>query len=184
MALKSKKTGKCSHCGKPGASFSPPGKLRKFCDMDCCIAFAKEKSQKDKTKKLKKEFNDKDKSYWLKHAQISVNRWVRWRDRKKPCVSCGRKSGCKVNAGHYKTVGSNSALRFNPLNIHAQCEYCNNYLSGNIMGYTPELIKRIGKKRYEFIINHPRTRKWSIDELKQIKEKYDRKYKNARLINE
>ena len=83
-----------------------------FCSVDHAIEFAnkkvnikKEKAFNKVTKDLRTKQRSTDRSWWLKKVQTAFNAYIRGRDHKKPCISCSRSSGAKVNAGHYKTVG-------------------------------------------------------------------------------
>jgi hypothetical protein len=70
------------------------------------------------------------------------------------CISCGKR-GLKGNdwqAGHYiKAELCNIEWRYNPLNIHSQCSYCNKWLRGNTIAYRNALIKKIGLIEVEMI---------------------------------
>lgn len=82
-----------------------------------------------------------------------------------------------MNAGHYLSVGARPELRFEPLNVHLQDERCNNYLHGNLIAYRIELINRIGQDAVDkFEGKHP-PKKYTIDDLKTIKETYRAKLK-------
>lgn len=106
-----------------------------------------------------------------KDAEHWINRIARLRDKNEPCISCDRtaKWGGQWHASHFKSVGSNSALRFNLLNIHKACSICNNHLSGNIAEYARRLPDRIGIERFRFIDNHSRDRKYSREYLIRLK---------------
>jgi hypothetical protein len=57
--------------------------------------------------------------------------------------------------------------------VHSSCITCNQYLSGNLIEYRNGLIQRIGIERLEKldqIANE--TRKFTIEEVKEIAEKY------------
>ena len=83
----------------------------------------------------------------------------------------------RMNAGHYKSVGSTPALRFNEGNVHLQCEHCNSYLSGNIGEYRPRLIAKIGLEMVEFLEGPHEPKKYTIDELKELIATYKEKVK-------
>jgi hypothetical protein len=54
-----------------------------------------------------------------------------------------------------------------------QCEHCNTFLSGNLLNYQIGIEKRIGAEK--LIELHARahiTKRWSVDELKEIIKKY------------
>ena len=106
-----------------------------------------------------------------KEAEHWINRIARIRDKDMPCISCDRPHSWngQWHASHYKSVGSNSALRFNLSNIHKACSICNNHLSGNIAEYARRLPDRIGMERFRFIENHPRERKYSREYLIRLK---------------
>ncbi|KAB0489708.1 recombination protein NinG [Pseudomonas vancouverensis] len=107
-----------------------------------------------------------------KEAQAAFNEWVRLRDAALPCISCGRHHQGKYDAGHYRTVGSNPALRFEPLNCHKQCVPCNQHKSGDIVNYRINLLQRIGAEMVAWIEGPHEPRRYTIEELKAIKAKY------------
>lgn len=115
----------------------------------------------------------KPKAKWLKEAQVFVNRYVRWRDRNEGCISCGTKADVQYAAGHFRSRGAASHLRFNLDNIHKQCNRrCNLALSGNLLEYEKGLIKRIGIERVEALKNNNDVCIQSIDEIKAIKKHF------------
>ena len=114
----------------------------------------------------------KSRSDHMKDTQQAFNEWVRNRDAALPCVSCGRHHEGKYDAGHYRTVGSNPALRFEPLNCHRQCSPCNTQLSGNIVNYRIELVHRIGITNVEWLEGPHEPQKYTIEELKALTAKY------------
>ena len=108
----------------------------------------------------------------LKDTQQAFNAWVRERDAEQPCISCGRHHQGKYDAGHYRTVGSNPALRFEPLNCHRQCSPCNTQLSGNIVNYRIALVKRIGAEAVDWLEGPHEAKKYTVDELKAMTADY------------
>ena len=146
-----------------------------FCDINCATKKAFNGIQKvkdDKHKVRKKEFNANDKSLRRKAAQKAFNAYIRFRDSNCSCISCGRSSGAKVNAGHYKSVGSTPSLRFCELNCHLQCEHCNMFKSGNIENYRINLIDKIGLGNVEWLEGPHEPKKYTCEELKEIELKY------------
>ncbi|MFJ2680960.1 MULTISPECIES: recombination protein NinG [Pseudomonas] len=114
----------------------------------------------------------KSRAEHLKDTQQAFNAWVRARDAALPCVSCGRHHEGKYDAGHYRTVGSNPALRFEPMNCHRQCSPCNTRLSGNIVNYRIELVKRIGAEAVEWLEGPHEAKKYTVEELKAMTADY------------
>lgn len=90
---------------------------------------------------------------WLALAEKAVNRYVRARDFFDGCISCEKGSHWDGvwHASHYKSVGSNSRLRFNLHNIHKGCEQCNIHRAGNATEYRRRLEVKIGADRVEWL---------------------------------
>ena len=134
-----------------------------------------------KTLRMEKE-KTKTRSQVLKEAQAAFNQYIRARDRLAghPCISSGQPldwSGNNVDAGHYRSTGSAPHLRFNENNCHAQSKKDNRWLNGNVVDYRINLIKRIGLKAVEKLESDNTPKKYSINELKEIKSTYKLKLK-------
>ena len=169
-------------CKNPacGISFPPQRLCQKVCSPKCGLAIKdvnQEKARKSLAQVERKEIKVrkeklKSRADHLKDTQIAFNAWVRARDAELPCISCGRHHQGKYDAGHYRTVGSNPALRFEPLNCHRQCSPCNTQLSGNIVNYRIELVKRIGAELVEWLEGPHEAKKYTIDQLKAMTAEY------------
>jgi len=140
----------------------------------------KQKLQKKKDVARKKEL--KSSGDYIKEAQAAVNKYIRLRDRNKPCVSCGSNpndsdlmTGSRFDAGHYRSRGSASHLRFNLLNIHKQCVKCNRFNSGNAVDYRIELIRRIGENNVTKLENNNASRKFTIEYLERVKKIFNKR---------
>jgi len=108
----------------------------------------------------------------LAKAQIVFNRWIRFRDKDKGCISCGNEV---QQAGHYYSQGHHSALRFNELNCAGQCVRCNMHLSGNLIHYRHGLVKRYSQSEIDLLDSvgtRNAAKKWSRVQLEFIIEKY------------
>ncbi len=169
------------------AAFLPDPPWHAHCSPDCGAALALTLLAKRKAKDQRKE-RAADKVKLMRKAdyaaatQRAVNRYVNIRDHEKPCVSCGKPaaSGGVRNASHFKSVGSNSALRFNLWNIHSSCYRCNVELSGNLGEYYPRLIERIGAKKVEFLQFSPRERRYEVDYLQRMQKIFTKKAKRLK----
>jgi hypothetical protein len=84
-----------------------------------------------------------------KTLSISINKLVKLIDENKPCISCG--SYEPLEAGHYKSVGAFANMQWYIHNIHGQCHYCNQHLSGNQKEYRIGLERRYGTDYVEMI---------------------------------
>jgi len=84
-----------------------------------------------------------------KTLSISINKLVKLIDENKPCISCG--SYEPLEAGHFKSVGAFVNMQWYIHNIHGQCHYCNQHLSGNQKAYRIGLERRYGTDYVEMI---------------------------------
>ena len=109
----------------------------------------------------------------LKDTQHAFNAWIRARDAGQPCISCGTTADVQYCAGHYRTTGSCPELRFEPLNVHLQCnKNCNLSKSGNIFGYRPRLLEKIGAEMLAWIEGPHEAKKYTVEELKAMTADY------------
>lgn len=109
---------------------------------------------------------------WMDEAQKAVNAYVRARDRGIDCVSCNKPWEDTFQAGHWLSRGARPELRFDLNNIHGQCVRCNMHLHGNPISYRYFLIQRIGLVAVEALEGPHPPAKWSVDELKAIRDGY------------
>lgn len=133
------------------------------------------KEDRAETKRRKEKL--KTRSDYLKEAQRAFNQFVRERDRAAgyPCISSGRPldwSGNKVDSGHYRSTGAAPQLRFNLDNAHAQSKHDNQFLAGNAVEYRVRLIERIGLERVEALECDNTPRRFTSDELIEIRDAY------------
>ena len=176
--MKSIKPKKCKTCG---SLFEPRASTQVVCSWQCASAFtAKEKEKRDRKEYREKKEALKSRRDWLNEAQTVFNAYIRLRDDKLPCVSCGRHHQGQYHAGHYRSVAAASQLRYNEDNVHKQCQPCNTHKSGNAIEYRINLVKRIGIERVKWLENNNDVVKWTIEQAKQIKELYNRKLKELR----
>jgi len=86
------------------------------------------------------------------------------RDDVASCISCGKVGSIKLMDGGHYISRAKTITAFSPLNVHAQCKYCNQHLSGNLVEYRKGLITKIGIDSVEFLesIQHEEFRpsKW------------------------
>jgi hypothetical protein len=172
----------CKNCKE---KFEPKySSTQQVCGFECSIELAK-KNKKSKVKKEwakeKKQRKDKLKtnSEYRNELQVVFNKWIRLRDNGLNCISCN-KPAKKENAGHYRSVGGNPELRFEPLNNNLQCEYCNTYLHGNLIDYRINLIKKIGIKSVEWLEGFHEPKHYTIVEIKEMKQLYKSKIKKLK----
>ncbi|MBJ2182225.1 recombination protein NinG [Pseudomonas veronii] len=187
-----KKAPKPKTCKNPAcrASFVPQRLGQAVCSPKCGLAI-KDVNQTKARKALadvgRKELRAakervKPKGQYMREAQAAFNSWVRLRDAALGCVSCDKPAtwAGQWHASHFRSVGSSPEHRFNPLNVHRACSVCNNHLSGNILGYQPELIRRIGLEAVETLLGPSEPKRYTIEDLKAITAEYRAKTKELK----
>jgi hypothetical protein len=154
--------------------------LQKNCfDPNCVTEWINDVKQKNwQKKKAKLKLDLMTVQDYIKIAQQVFNKYIRLRDAGNLCISCQKKS-LKENAGHFYNANNHWNVRFDERNVHLQCEHCNTYLSGNLIEYRKQLINKIGIEQLTLLeLEANKTRKFTIDELKQIINTYKKKIKN------
>ena len=163
--------------------------LKCYCSAECGAILGLELHTKKSNERLKADKKDlkirKDKlndtiPNWIKKVQFEFNKFVRLRDKDEPCISCSRHitadylRGGNYDCGHYRSVGSNPTLRFEPLNAHKQCKHCNRDLSGNVVDYRINLVKRIGQDNVDWIEGPHEPKHYRVEDLKLLHTHFKR----------
>ena len=113
-------------------------------------------------------------------AKSAFQKWVRLRDKDKPCISCGKLKAEQWDGGHYRKAEIYRGVIFHHWNCMRQCSYCNRFLHGNEIEYRNGLIKRIGLEKVELLeleAKQTQMRKWSREELIEIRDEYKQRIK-------
>jgi hypothetical protein len=177
---------KCRNCKIEIPKVAEADKYQKggFCGIDCMVEYGLTKAKQARLKKHSQEIKErkeklKTKRDHLKELQTLVNKYVRLRDTGQPCICCDKPDDGthQIHAGHYRSVGSNSYLRFNTLNIHACCAQCNTHKSGNILEYRIGLRKKYGSELVEWLEQAPRSRRYSQEWIDKAKRVFKKKIK-------
>ncbi|NWB63836.1 recombination protein NinG [Pseudomonas sp. F1002] len=184
MIAKQPKPKKCKNpaCG---ISFPPQRLGQAVCSPKCGLAIKDVNQAKARQSlaqverreiKIRKE-KLKTRADHIREAQQAFNEYIRTRDQAAGhlCISSGKLldwSGNAVDAGHYRSVGSAPHLRFDERNCHAQSKQDNRFLSGNAVDYRIGLIARIGQEAVDALEADQSVRKYSVEQIKDIKAKY------------
>lgn len=121
----------------------------------------------------------------LKQTQIVFNKYIRLRDKYKPCISSGSPWRPDFDAGHLFSVKQYSALRFNEMNCHGQSIGDNRFKEGNFENYIINVKDRIGCEEFDKLQKQAEDskkiiKKWSIQEVEEIKKYYQSKIKQLK----
>ena len=190
------KSPKPKKCGNPACRqpFTPKNTLQKVCHYKCGLALAeinrarkqKELDRVERTQTRERKERLKTRADYAEDAQKAFNAWIRERDAGQPCISCGTTSDVQFCAGHYRTVGACPELRYEPLNVHRQCnKNCNLEKSGNIVEYRIRLAQKIGADQVAWLEGPHEPKHYTVDDLKALTKEYRAKTRELkRLRNE
>jgi hypothetical protein len=162
---------KCKSCKGDYMTSRP---MQSVCSPKCALSAAKVQREKTERKEIRaaKE-RIKSKADHADDAQKAFNEWVRLRDAGQPCISCGTTANVQFCAGHYRTRGACPELRFEPLNVHRQCnKNCNLEKSGNVLEYRIRLVQKIGTENLAWLEGSHEPKRYTIEDLKSIKAEY------------
>lgn len=73
-------------------------------------------------------------------------------------------------------MGSASALRYDERNVNFQCHRCNRFLHGNTHNYYVGMVKKYGQEVVDELMSRQyETKKWTRDELEELKKYFKEK---------
>jgi len=179
-SLATSKKKKCKHCK---TLFNPERTFQPACSIPCAIALVNTKKNQEydrKTRQMKR--NAMSRSDYVKAAQKNCNAYIRYRDKNEPCISCGSYGKGQYHAGHFQSTAASPELRFHPFNIAKQCAQCNLNLSGNLIYYRANLVKKVGRKMVEWLEGPHTQYKVTIDDLIDINTHYKNQLKYLKSI--
>lgn len=143
------------------------------------IEYSKAKRLKEKMAREEiKEMRDRSKTLadYKKALTVVFHKYIRMRDEKDGCISCGRPFRGKYDAGHFWSQGSYPNLKYHEDNVHGQCPQCNGDKGGNLLEYRPRLIAKIGQERYDALEAARNVRRsYTIPEIQQLIVEYKTK---------
>jgi len=183
-----KKKKPCKVCGE---KFTPISSLSVACSTTCArvYAAANNRALLERGRQVERAERQKEKRAWRKSsmslsklknlAQREVNRYCRERDANDGCISCHMPASYtgQWHASHYRSRAAAPQLRFDEANIHKSCAQCNSYKSGNLVEYRPRLIAKIGLAEVERLENDNTVKRWTADELIEIRKTYHAKWR-------
>lgn len=179
LGVHAPRTKACAVCLK---AFTPARPLQAVCSPRCAHRKVKLTKEKERAEVKKRREAIKTIPQLIREAQVEFNAYIRARDKDQPCICCGRTAddkdlltGSRWDAGHYRSTGSASHLRFDERNCHRQLVRCNRHGAGRAVDYRIGLIARIGLADVEALEASNTPHKWTREELIAIKEEYRRK---------
>ncbi|WP_449100276.1 recombination protein NinG [Pseudomonas veronii] len=175
-------------CPECRVMFTPSRSSQAVCgEIECAIAHGKSEKGQASAKKALADVGRRDikvRKEALKtradhagEAQAVINRYVRLRDAHLGCISCDKPAtwGGQWHCSHFRSVGAAPHIRYNLWNMNRACSVCNNHLSGNIAGYRPKLIEKIGQNKVDWLESNHSVVRHDIPYLKRIKAVFTKK---------
>ena len=147
------------------------------------------------TKKRKRSMKSTKKAAWE-----AFSKYIRLRDSiattgtvdQCVCITCKETVPTKYYAG-FNTIQAGHAIAGRSYNIlfdeelvYGQCQACNCIHGGRLSEYAIIMIDKFGKEWFEekcFIARKPATKKWTINDLDEIKKIYKKKYEELLCTN-
>lgn len=169
-------------CKQCSTLFVPARPMQAVCSPKCAHKKVKQDKAEERAQVRTRKEAIKTIPQLIKEAQVEFNAYIRLRDAGKPCICCGLPLGAgdvggMFDAGHYRSTGSASHLRFHPDNCHGQRKQCNRYGAGRAVDYRIGLIARIGLERVLALESSNSPHKWTAEELRAIRAEYKAKSK-------
>lgn len=182
LTYKNPKSKPCEVCER---LFVPVRPMMVVCSPACAMKKVRQEKVQERAKFRTRKEAIKTIPDLIKEAQREFNGYIRARDAAQPCICCGRPLGDgpvggAYDAGHYRSTGSASHLRFHPDNCHAQRKDCNRYGAGRAVDYRIGLIARIGAARVDALEASNQPHKWTREELIDIRNFYRGRLKEIR----
>lgn len=117
-------------------------------------------------------------SFYKHKLDQLISRYVRLTSNGK-CYTCGLvRPKLELQCGHFISRQYN-ATRYDLDNLRVQCPNCNIWRRGNTAFYADNLLRELGKERFEALIARGRTRKeFTRQELIESIASYNEKLKN------
>ena len=183
LTYKNPKAKPCEVCQN---LFVPDRMGQVVCRPACAMKKVRQEKVQERAKVRTRKEAIKTIPVLIKEAQVAFNAWVRARDAEQPCISCDAPPPdmstlhAGRDAGHYRSTGSASHLRFHPDNCHAQCVKCNQWGAGMAVDYRIRLLQRIGPARVEALECDNAPHKWTHEELRGIRDTYRAKLRELK----
>jgi len=129
----------------------------------------------------KKNYHANNKKTRKRAVKEACHDYIRERDKDCVCICCGKPLGDDFHAGHCFESGSNSRIRYDENNIHAQRLDCNVFHGGDSGEYKDRVIAKIGLFEYHCL----KSKKGGIDtrttqDLKEIEVYFKNKLKELK----
>lgn len=166
---------KCRACSQPFFTDRP---FQVVCSVPCAVEYSRMLFAKNARKADRKRAQElKPLREVIAAAQVAFNAYIRERDRDRPCICCGKpfepaRYGGSMDAGHYLARSIAPQHRFNEDNVFGQRKNCNRPGGTTRAAFRAGVLARIGADRLAALEADTSVRKWTREELEDIKRTY------------
>lgn len=101
------------------------------------------------------------------------------------CVNCGKRRFWRdIDAGHFYSR-RNKSVRWDEMNVHPECMYCNRFSSEPKIGYMNYMLETYGSEKIVGLTDRKNiTKKWSRAELQELIDIYTERVKQLKREKE
>ena len=152
---------------------------KRYAAFSLCFKHHFEKIRKRKEEKKLKKMAKKENNPRLlkKKLDIIFSQYIRRRvadkNGKITCVCCKAILNWQDAQNMHYVGRANLSTRWDERNCNAGCMRCNVFLNGNYPQYTAYLLEQYGEEWLKrLIVDGKRIKKWTVEELKAMIEKY------------
>ena len=176
---------KCKYCK---TKFKPINSFMAYClQNDECIAESNKQFKAKKSRELKKEFKENDKTFLRKKIQEVANRYGRMMDYKRwlieGCITCGIKTG-KVDGGHFLPTSTYPSIRYYSKQVKSQCPNCNMWNGGRPTEYEAKMRALYGDDFVDKLKQeHRKSANYSVEYMKKYIRVISKRIKKLELRN-
>lgn len=169
--------------------FVPISSMQVVCGPRCAMKKVRQDKMEERAQIVTRKAALKTIPELIAEADRAFAMFIRERDRAAghACISSGRPldwSGNKTDAGHYRSRGAASHLRYHEANCHAQSKHDNQWLAGNVVDYRIRLIERVGLEAVDALESNNTPHKWTREELIDIAKTYRAKARQLQRARE
>lgn len=169
------KTKRCKACKD---TFIPARPMQHVCSTGCAVAVVTAKREKERERKELEERRETraklrkldGRKYWLPKAREAAQEYARVRDHADGCISCDKGphwTGGVWHGSHFRSVAAASAVQLNLWNIHKACNQCNTMKGGNIHGYTPRIVEKVGQEKVDWLKSQNQLAAFTVEYLER-----------------
>ena len=161
--------------------YTPYRPLQRVCGVTCAIALGKQKAARKALRTYRED--SKTLTQHKKDTSFLMHKYIRLRDMRRPCISCGQSPyQGQRHASHFRPRSTAAQLSYNFLNVWASCAQCNGSKSGNLGPYRVALTKILTPSQLLAIEHNNERAEFTVEYLKRLQGILKRRIKYYRKL--